>query len=33
MPLFGRKNDGDKKEKGKDGDIRKKYDFKETLGT
>ncbi|XP_060602146.1 calcium/calmodulin-dependent protein kinase type 1-like [Ruditapes philippinarum] len=33
MPLFGRKSDGDKKDKGKDGDIRKKYDLKETLGT
>lgn len=33
MPLFGRKGDTDKKEKGKDGDITKKYDLKETLGT
>lgn len=31
MPLFGRKSDGDKK--GKELDIRKKYDLKETLGT
>ncbi|XP_052780146.1 calcium/calmodulin-dependent protein kinase type 1-like [Mya arenaria] len=33
MPLFGRKSDGEKKERGKDSDIRKKYDLKETLGT
>ncbi|KAK3577896.1 hypothetical protein CHS0354_008290 [Potamilus streckersoni] len=32
MPLFGKKNDSDKKP-AKDGDIRKKYDLKETLGT
>lgn len=31
MPLFGKKNDMDKK--GKDNDIRKKYDLKETIGT
>lgn len=34
MPLFGRKGDGEKKEKaGRDSDIRRKYDLKETLGT
>lgn len=31
MPLFGKKNDMDRK--GKDSDIRKKYDLKETIGT
>ena len=31
MPLFGKKNDMDKK--GKEFDIRKKYDLKETIGT
>jgi len=31
MPLFGKKSDTDKK--GRDSDIKKKYDLKETLGT
>ncbi|XP_067683497.1 calcium/calmodulin-dependent protein kinase type 1-like [Haliotis asinina] len=32
MPLFGRKQETEKKNT-KDGDIRRKYEFKETLGT
>ncbi|XP_050414132.1 calcium/calmodulin-dependent protein kinase type 1 isoform X1 [Patella vulgata] len=32
MPLFGKKHDSDKKNN-KEGDIRRKYEFKETLGT
>ncbi|XP_070192144.1 calcium/calmodulin-dependent protein kinase type 1-like [Littorina saxatilis] len=32
MPLFGKKHDSDKKH-AKDGDVRKKYEFKDTLGT
>ncbi|XP_076447203.1 calcium/calmodulin-dependent protein kinase type 1-like [Babylonia areolata] len=31
MPLFGKKHDSDKKHK--DGDVRKRYEFKDTLGT
>jgi hypothetical protein len=32
MPLFGKKHDSDKKH-AKDGDVRKRYEFKDTLGT
>ncbi|KAK7462593.1 hypothetical protein BaRGS_00038346, partial [Batillaria attramentaria] len=32
MPLFGKKHDSDKKHS-KDGDVRKRYEFKDTLGT
>lgn len=32
MPLFGKKHDQEKKHY-KDGDIWKRYDVKETLGT
>ena len=33
MPLFGKKNEAEKEKKLKEGDIRRKYEFKDTLGT
>ena len=32
MPFFAKKSDAEKKNK-EGGDIRRKYDFKDTLGT
>ncbi|XP_063405519.1 calcium/calmodulin-dependent protein kinase type 1-like [Mytilus trossulus] len=33
MPLFGKKNDGEKKHPGKESDIKRRYEFKKKLGT